>query len=261
MVILVALSVAFQVAAFVSSLMMPGMLLRSGISAGYLLIFSIFITTAAVLSMFVIYFFRLRKFLKETGQNAYRMTILNIGRRATLSVLFIAGALYIAGLHQAFSLHSWQMGGLSGYAGLSPAGALIFLAAVMSLCTGAFVLFIYRRSAYSLRQYWVFFILGYLTMIGYAVVIPGQSLAWNTSILTRTQLLSWDYGFLGWIIILLTVLALVYTIGSVLFLRLRELFNQIGKAKGLSLVYLKLGYICLVLAGLIIVFPQVLDMF
>jgi hypothetical protein len=77
--------------------------------------------------------------------------------------------------------------------------------------------------------------------------------------LTRSELLSWDYGYTGLILLFLLILAMIYTAGSMIFLKLSDQFLQNGKAKGFSLVHLKMGYICLVLSMLILVFPQLLD--
>ena len=125
--------------------------------------------------------------------------------------------------------------------------------------TGSFLIFIFRRTGYSLRQYWILFIIAYITVFLYGLFIPGQILDWNSSILTRTQLLSVDYGLVGWILILLFVLALFFSIGSIVLLRIKDLFNQNGKPKGLSLVHLELGYISLMLTAFLLVFPQIVN--
>ena len=183
---------------------------------------------------------------------------------ANITCLDIRGQLVnrvLHGLGQTFGLHKWSTDRLPDYAGLAPAVPLLILAVITLLYSAAYIIFILRRSAFSLQQYWILFIVGYISMVFYAGIIPGQILDWNTSVLTRTKLLSWDYGYLGWIILLFALLALLFTAGSTIFLRIREMFIQNSKAKGLSLVYLQTGYVCLMLATVLLVIPQIIDLF
>jgi len=261
LVMLVVFLITYLISSIISALVMPQLLLRAGISAGYLLFSAIITVLAAVLSLFLLYFYRQWRYLKEAVQSSFRCTIFNLGRNITIAVLVIASGLYIMGLGQTFKLQQWATNRLPDFGGISPIIPLILLVTVILTYSGAFLIFIFRRSAFSLRQYWSFFILGFIALIVYAVMIPGQILDWNTSVLVRTQLLSAAYGYLGWIIILLSVLALYYTIGSAVFLRMQDLYNQSGKPKGIALLYLKIGYTCLMLTVAILIFPQVMDMF
>ncbi len=142
---------------------------------------------------------------------------------------------------------------------ITPGIMLIVFGIALLSFTASFLIFIFRRTGYSLRQYWIVFTIVSVTVFLYGLFIPGQILDWNSSILTRTQLLSLDYGLLGWILLLLFVLALFFTTGSLVFLRIKDLFNQNGKPKGLSLVYLELGYISLMLTAFLLVFPQIVN--
>ena len=261
LIILTVILILYQVGAVVTALLMPGMLLRAGISAGYLLTFIIFSIFAVIMSLFMVFFYRLARQMKENVQDLYRCSVLNLSRYISLAVLFLSGALYIAGLNQAFTLKRWVLNSIPDFNGISPVFPFAAFGGFILICSGAFVFFILRRSAYSLRQYLLVFLLTCIVMFLYALFIPGEILDWNNSILTRTQLLSWDYGFLGWIIIILTVLALFYTGASAVMLRLNEYFIQSSKAKGLSLVNLKLGYICLMLAAVVLVLPQMMNIF
>ncbi len=261
LVLLGILFIFYMLASTISALIMPGLLVRAGISAGYLIYFNIFNIIAVILGLFFAYFFRLWRFLKDSERDNYRVSVLNFSRNLTLIVLFISMGLFILGLKQIFNLNSWSLQIQHDLSGISPGAMMGLLAITMLLCSGAFFFFILRRSSYSLRQYWIMFSVSYFSILLYATFIPGQMIDWNTSIRTRTQLLSWDYGFLGWILISLTILALFYTIGSSIFLRIRDLFNQSGKAKGISLVYIKLGFICLILSMILLIIPQLIDIF
>ncbi len=260
-VVLIVLLIVYQISTIIFSLIMPGMLLRAGIASGMLLYFAVIHIFGLVFSLYLIYFFRLWKHLKEPVQAIYRCSLFNTARNTSVILLIAGGIFYIAGMAQTFSLQTWTTNRLPDYAGLAPVVPLAILLTVIVLYSAAFIIFILRRSAFSLRQYWTLFILGYLATIAYGWIIPGQILDWNTSVLTRTELLSWDYGYLGWIILLLAVLALLFTTGSVLFLRVRDMFVQNGKAKGLSLVYLKTGYVCLMLTTVLLAIPQIIDFF
>jgi hypothetical protein len=259
--LLIIFLVVYQISTVLFSLIMPGMLLRAGIASGLLLYFAVINIFGLVFSFFLIYFFRLWKHLKEPVQVIYRCSLFNIARNSSLILLIAGGVTYAAGLAQTFGLQLWTTNRLPDYAGLAPAVPLAILLTAIVLYSAAYIIFILRRSAFSLRQYWSSFILGYIATIAYGWIIPGQILDWNTSVLTRTKLLSWDYGYLGWIILLLAMLAVLFTTGSVLFLRVREMFVQNGKAKGLSLVYLKTGYVCLMLTAVLLAIPQIIDFF
>ena len=261
LIILIVLLVVYQLSAVITALIMPGILLRAGISAGYLLTFVILNILAVVLSLFMVFFYRLARQMKETVQDLYRCSMLNLSRYITLAVLFFSGALYIAGLNQAFTLKRWILNSTPDFSSLSPALPLAAFGGFLLLCSGAFIFFILRRSAYSLRQYLLIFILTCIVLLLYALFIPGEILDCNNSVLTRTQLLSWNYGFLGWIIIILTGLSFFYTGASAVMLRLNDYFIQSSKAKGLSLVNLKLGYICLMLSAVVLVLPQMMNIF
>ena len=259
LMMLTILFMLFALSSVASILILPGNLVKSGIASQFMIFFVVFNAAAVVTGIFLVYYYRLWRHMKESAQNSYRMTLIKSGRYLTLAVLIISAGLYLMGLNESFSLHRWSLTEIPGLANVPPGVLLIITVVIMLACSAAFVFFILRRSAFSLRQYWIMFIISYVILILYAIIVPGQILDWNTSVLTRSELLSWEYGYTGLILLFLLFLALIYTAGSIIFLRLRGRFVQNGKAKGFSLVHLKMGYICLVLSMLILAFPQLLD--
>lgn len=258
-ILLIVLFICYLCTSLACAILIPGILLRTGISAEYLIYFVVFNILAAIWGIFVIYFYRLWKFLKETHQATYRSFILDFCRNTALVILLISTSLFVPGLKQIFNLQSWSIRNIPIAESLTPSIMLLVFGFALLFFTGSFLIFIFRRTGYSLRQYWILFIIAYITVFLYGLFIPGQILDWNSSILTRTQLLSVDYGLVGWILILLFVLALFFSIGSIVLLRIKDLFNQNGKPKGLSLVHLELGYISLMLTAFLLVFPQIVN--
>ena len=258
-ILLVVLFIFYLCTSLACAILMPGILLRNGISAEYLIYFVVFNIFAAIWGIFVIYFYRLWKFLKETHQAIYRSFILDLSRTMALGILFTSTILFVPGLKQTFNLQSWSIRNIPMADSITPGIMLIVFGFALIFFTGSFLIFIFRRTGYSLRQYWILFIIAYITVFLYGLLIPGQILDWNSSILTRSQLLSVDYGLVGWILVFLFVLALFFSIGSIVLLRIKDMFNQNSKPKGLSLVYLELGYISLMLTAFLLVFPQIVD--
>ncbi len=174
----------------------------------------------------------------------------------TLSTMF----LYAAGFDKLFPIvpeTSFAAGGsyTVSYPEIVLIGILFLLSALL------FTVFIVKRSLRIIRNYWIAqsLLLVALFLHWYNNIV--YLIGWNESSLIKLKLLSFDYGFSGWIVLIFFCGALFFNLSAIILLNIRDKLATPRKTKRQVVRFLKLGFAAISCLTLLVLLPELLMKF
>ncbi len=134
---------------------------------------------------------------------------------------------------------------------------LLIISVLLLILIGLFIAFILKRRIRILSYYELTYLL-LLSGIGYFLIIDSSNLiGWNESVVYRLKLFSFEYGYVGFIFLIVLALSLVSNSLIVLLFSLKDIFvdSQMPKRKIIS--YLKIGFVSVIILFGLNIMPHI----
>ena len=245
---------------FVLFFLGPSELVTTGfISVDYLRFFLL----AAFLSVFwiiALYLTYLQRYLKpeliEKFQNKttiYQLILVVLD-------LFITGFYFLAGFTGLFEPGP---SGLSSYHYISPENfiyMIIIVFILLAILIVFYMLFLFKRSLSYLNQYLIVFVFLLSSCVVFAITGTSHFLGWSESLNLSIKILSWQYGYLGWIYISFLGISIYSAISTLIILFIKNKFLDVSRIRLILLPMLKTGFVSLIAFALLTVTPVIVNL-
>jgi hypothetical protein len=236
-------------------LLAPSELLFNGfISSGY----AFFLILTALLCLFwltILYFRYLQKYFKPEAIEQFQEKLTRLQLGLVLGDMLLVGYYFFSGYSEllkpaAATLNAFKFQSAEPYLYL-----IIFVLVTMAVLTILYFLFIYMRSLRFLYHYMVvclfLWLLSMFAAFNGTLVVMG----WFESLQLSLMLLSWKYGFIGWIFLLFAGISLFTLFTTVIILIIRQNFLDASRIRLVILPVIKTGFLAITGFALLTILP------
>lgn len=224
----------------------------------YFLLTSFFFLTFWSILIFLL---SLRKQIKQNEQLGYlRRTAIFIVILVLLD-LGITGGLYLDSFYSFFILRSINFLFLAFHLEQYSLALLIILGILLIILSFLYVQFLLKRAFRLIRKYWIVLLILLIIITIYTISVPLYRMGWYESIEQRLQLVSWQYGYLGWIALIFYIATIFTNISAMIILALKQIFINLQFTKHKMFFLVKLGFVSIWALTLLVVFPDILILF
>jgi MFS family permease len=174
--------------------------------------------------------------------------------------LVITGFYFLAGFTGLFEP---SPSGLSSYHYVNPENFLYMIVIVFILLAVLilfYILFLFKRSLSFLNQYLIAFMILLSSCVIFAITGTSQFLGWYESLDSSIKILSFQYGYFGWIYISFFGISIYSTISTLIILFIKSNFLDVSRIRLILLPMLKTGFVSLIAFALLTVTPVILTL-
>ena len=222
-----------------------------------------FFLLAAILSVLWIIALRLtylQRYLKPEVIEKFQDKIAIYQLILVVPDLLITGFYFLSGFTGLFEPSS---SGLSSYHYVNPENYLYMIIIVFILLAVFIVFytfFIFKRSLNFLNQYLIAFMILLSSCVIFAITGTSQFLGWYESLDSSIKILSFQYGYLGWIYISFFGISIYTIISTLIILFIKNNFLDVSRIRLILLPMLKTGFVSLIAFALMTVTPVILTL-
>lgn len=223
-------------------------------SPGYITFFLVSI----ILSVFWIIALYLRYLSRFLNPNVVEIFQNKSAAYQTFLVLFDLLITGIYGLRGYLGLFIPGPSQLSVYQYINPGTfkyMILIILVLFSILLLYYILFIYKRSLSFINQYLAVFLILLATCVIFATTGTSYFVGWYDSIDLNLKILSWKYGYLGWIYILFFGLCLFTVISNIIILANKRYFLDVSRIRLIILPLFKTGFFSLIAFTLLTILP------
>jgi hypothetical protein len=132
----------------------------------------------------------------------------------------------------------------------------IILSLIMVLYLAVYVIFVFKRSLRLMQQYWFMLIILLIGLVIYAFNRTFEQLGIFSNAILGIKLLTWNYYFVGWIILGFFAITLSFNICGMIVFAVRDKVIDGQYSKNSILTFIKLGFITTVCLMALILLPE-----
>ena len=134
---------------------------------------------------------------------------------------------------------------------------IVLIVILTALLSGLFISFLVKRNIKILRYLelatlLLLFAIGYLVFFGTSAIV-----GWNESLIYLLKLFSFDYGYTGFIFIIVLAVTLITNSSVVLLFNLKEFFNSEQQLKNRLINMVKVGFVATCILSCMAVWPHI----
>lgn len=138
---------------------------------------------------------------------------------------------------------------------------IVLIVILTALLSGLFISFLVKRNIKILRYLelatlLLLFAIGYLVFFGTSAIV-----GWNESLIYLLKLFSFDYGYTGFIFIIVLAVTLITNSSVVLLFNLKEFFNSEQQLKNRLINMVKVGFVATCILSCMAVWPHIYLLF
>ena len=123
-----------------------------------------------------------------------------------------------------------------------------------------YTFFLFKRSLNFLNQYLIAFMILLSSCVIFAITGTSQFLGWYESLDASIKILSFQYGYLGWIYISFFGISIYTIISTLIILFIKNNFLDVSRIRLILLPMLKTGFVSLIAFALMTVTPVILNL-
>ena len=134
---------------------------------------------------------------------------------------------------------------------------IVLIVILTALLSGLFISFLVKRNIKILKYLelatlLLLFAIGYLVFFGTSAIV-----GWNESLIYLLKLFSFDYGYTGFIFIIVLAVTLITNSSVVLLFNLKEFFNSEQQLKNRLINMVKVGFVATCILSCMAVWPHI----
>jgi hypothetical protein len=206
-----------------------------------------------------LYFRYLQRYLQPDFIEKYQQKLAQYQVILVFIDLLLTGFYFLQGYADLFEPSASLV---SQYSFVNPKDS-IFMIIILLVCLAILVifylLFVYMRSLKFLSQYLIIFLILLAASTFCALTASFQFLGWYESLDLNLKLLSWQYGYLGWIYIFFWGTSVFTITATIIVLISRSSFLDAGRIRLVILPLIKTGFVSVLAYALLTIMPVLLN--
>jgi hypothetical protein len=132
----------------------------------------------------------------------------------------------------------------------------IILAVIILLYLVLYITFILKRSLRLMQQYWFMLFILLLILFIYFYNRTSEQLGIISNVELGLNLLTWNYYYLGWIILVFFALTIYSNISAMIIYTTRQNLIDVQRSKNSMLSFIKLGFLTTICLTVLILLPE-----